>query len=621
MTRTLAISDTGLRLIKAFEGFRPDDRTLVTGTRVVGYGHRLEQDDDPVQMSRADAEEQLLDDLEPIEELVNDEVHAPLAQSQFDALCSLAFNIGTDAFRTSDIVRAMNNGRVLDAANGFDVWRKATVNGKTYVVDALMRRRTAEKSLFLRNEPAIPAPSAMLQPVQDRTAPLGPTDDGLLKVTADDGVGVIEAANIINADHVGAVAMPAAAVAAAAVMAAPVSAFDAADDILDDEDFGLLDEDLFEDPEADLSDDLDDDLDDDFEADDLSAAADEGDDDDDEFDDEDDYDDSDFNDDEDDLESDLDSDSDEDDIEITSPQRDDQTSDDDLESDDDGDDVNLDDVAGYDDETIEALLATDIIDEDDADRTDVSALISAAQTDLMGSDAEDDTQNDILDDVGEDVSSSTISDAATSLGDRLSALLDSDDTETSHNSEAALPASLLTPNAPDAQLNADPELVVDGADEGVRSNLVSFPKRELVLDADVVDTEVLAEIDTIDAATDGTVRSKGMVVIDDLAADDVLRASREPENPIYDPEGDPVENAMRYLERQASEQKAKKSNGGMWIPIALGAALVGASAVLIGRGATSMLSAWGPTAVTAAAITGGVTVLFAIYAVARGRSA
>ncbi len=190
MTRTLSISDTGLRLIKAFEGFRPVDRELVTGVRVVGYGHRLDTDD-PVHMSRREAKEQLLQDLELIEEMVNDEVHAPLSQGQYDALCSLAFNIGPEAFRASDIVRAMNNGRVLDAANGFDVWRKATISGKTYVVDALMRRRTAEKSLFLRNEPAVPAPSALLIPKADPFAPLGPTDDSLPEFTDTTAIGIV----------------------------------------------------------------------------------------------------------------------------------------------------------------------------------------------------------------------------------------------------------------------------------------------------------------------------------------------------------------------------------------------------------------------------------------------
>jgi GH24 family phage-related lysozyme (muramidase) len=574
MTRTLAISDTGLRLIKAFEGFRPDDRTLVTGIRVVGYGHRLETDADPVHMSRADAEEQLLDDLEPIEEIVNDEVHAPLSQGQFDALCSLALNIGVDAFRSSDIVRAMNNGRVLDAANGFDVWRKATVNGKTYVVDALMRRRTAEKSLFLRNEPAVPAPSAMLRPEADGVAPLGSTDDGLPKVTVAEATGVIAAANIINADRVD--------LADAPVGVLTVSDLVDGDDVIaaDDSllDVDLVDEDAFDDAEdlGGVSEDIVEDiLDDDGDV----------------LDDESDLDDADDL-----IEGDLD------DADLDDDYLDDDSEDDfDADSDDDFED-DEDDIAGYDDDLTDIddddLLDDDADDDQETDHIETMSLTTA-------SDMDNAEQSDLEE-------SSVISSAATSLGDRLSALLDTDDSEPKVDSIDKLPASFLQATDTADVIDAAPTLVAAENEDTARSNLVSFPKRELVLDESIdMGVESSNDVDT----------ETGLKVIDDLEADDVIRASRDPENPIFDPEGDPVENAMRYLERQASENQAKKSNAGMWIPIALGALLVGASAVLIGRGATQMLSTWGPTAVTAAAITGGLTVIFAIYAAARGRLA
>jgi len=111
----------------------------------------------------------LKDDLAPFIDMINENVHAPLSQSQFDALVSFAYNIGPKAFLQSDTLRALNNGRPLDAANGFDIWRKSEIDGKTYVVDALMRRRTAEKALFLRPEGRpVSAPSVDLPPVQDR---------------------------------------------------------------------------------------------------------------------------------------------------------------------------------------------------------------------------------------------------------------------------------------------------------------------------------------------------------------------------------------------------------------------------------------------------------------------
>ena len=165
----MAVSERGLRLIKAFEGYRPVDRVLVTGTRVAGYGHRV-VDEGPLAVSREEAHALLLRDLAPFEDMVNENVFSSVTQGQFDALVSLAFNIGPRAFLESDVLKAVNAGRPLDAANAFDQWRKAEVAGQAYVIDALVRRRTAEKALFLRpaegaSQPR--APGSDLEPERD----------------------------------------------------------------------------------------------------------------------------------------------------------------------------------------------------------------------------------------------------------------------------------------------------------------------------------------------------------------------------------------------------------------------------------------------------------------------
>lgn len=190
----LTLSETGLKLIKAYEGFRPVDRILVNGQRVVGYGHRLFSDA-PMKVSKSEAETLLKSDLEAYQDMVNENVHAPLTQGQFDALVSFAYNIGPKAFLESDTLRAFNNGRPLDAANGLDVWRKSTINGKTYVVDALMRRRTAEKALFLKTEKAPqPAAGTDLPPVADEAVSLLSTEDALPVFTKDDAAGIVASA-------------------------------------------------------------------------------------------------------------------------------------------------------------------------------------------------------------------------------------------------------------------------------------------------------------------------------------------------------------------------------------------------------------------------------------------
>ncbi len=150
MSSEQKISALGLKLIKAFEGYRENAATLVTGQRVIGYGHPLTENEAHSPVDRDAALSLLRADVAPVEAMIRETVFTPLSQGQFDALCSLVFNIGPVNFMTSNIRRALNNGRVLDAASAFDEWRKADIDGHVYVVDALVRRRTAEKALFLR---------------------------------------------------------------------------------------------------------------------------------------------------------------------------------------------------------------------------------------------------------------------------------------------------------------------------------------------------------------------------------------------------------------------------------------------------------------------------------------
>lgn len=159
------ISDIGLRLIKAYEGYAPNGQTMRGGRKLVGYG-RITQDMN-LKLSESEAETLLLEDLVTIENIVNANVHAAMSQSQFDALCSLAYSIGVDAFLGSDVLHALNRGEIIAAANAFDGWRLGNIDGQIYVVDALVRRRTAEKALFLRPNKTVPAPHDALKALRD----------------------------------------------------------------------------------------------------------------------------------------------------------------------------------------------------------------------------------------------------------------------------------------------------------------------------------------------------------------------------------------------------------------------------------------------------------------------
>lgn len=167
MAGRLRTSPAGLQLIKSFEGFRESATQLAGGRWTIGYGH-VRTAREGLTISEKDAEDLLVYDLKSAEDAIASMVFAPLLQNQFDALVSLVFNISVSQFRDSDILRNLNSGDYLAAANGFDLWRRARLHGRVIVVDALVRRRAAEKSMFL-DHPSGPAaaPTPIVRPEMD----------------------------------------------------------------------------------------------------------------------------------------------------------------------------------------------------------------------------------------------------------------------------------------------------------------------------------------------------------------------------------------------------------------------------------------------------------------------
>lgn len=171
MASHMRTSRAGLDVIKTYEGFRPRYQRLPNGRWIVGYGHVLDERGG-TRISEAEAETLLREyDLPPVERLVSDCVMAPLNQNEFDGLVSLAFNLGAKSFVRSDVVAELNAGNRIGAAEAFEQWKHAKIGGKVQVVDALVRRRAAEKALFLKapGQMAV-ASSRIVKPLNERPA-------------------------------------------------------------------------------------------------------------------------------------------------------------------------------------------------------------------------------------------------------------------------------------------------------------------------------------------------------------------------------------------------------------------------------------------------------------------
>ena len=137
------ISNEGLSLIKKFEGCELNSYKCAAGVPTIGYGstHGIEMG---MSISRARAEELLLEDIAKFEDHVNNNVKVPLNQNQFDAMVSWTFNLGGGNLKSSTLLKVLNDSDYTDVPNQIKRWNKA--NGK--VLEGLIRRREAEALLF-----------------------------------------------------------------------------------------------------------------------------------------------------------------------------------------------------------------------------------------------------------------------------------------------------------------------------------------------------------------------------------------------------------------------------------------------------------------------------------------
>lgn len=140
----MKLSNTGLQLIKEFEGVRLRAYKDAVGVWTIGYGH-TKSVTPGMHITMERAEQLLKEDLDIFEKGVENLVQVPLNQNQFDALVSFAFNVGLGALGRSTLLRYLNKGQYATASKEFPRWNKA--GGR--VLKGLTRRREAEMDLFL----------------------------------------------------------------------------------------------------------------------------------------------------------------------------------------------------------------------------------------------------------------------------------------------------------------------------------------------------------------------------------------------------------------------------------------------------------------------------------------
>jgi lysozyme len=166
------VPQEAIELIKSFEGIPDGDPSTVNidayicpaGVWTIGWGHAIVDGGAqlkgagnkararalyPGGITRAQAQTLLRADLIPRAASVARLVKPALDDGQFGALIAMVFNIGAANLGASTLLRKLNAGDFMGAADQFLVWDKARVNGVLTALAGLTRRRRAERAMFL----------------------------------------------------------------------------------------------------------------------------------------------------------------------------------------------------------------------------------------------------------------------------------------------------------------------------------------------------------------------------------------------------------------------------------------------------------------------------------------
>jgi lysozyme len=146
----MKLNNSGYLLITEFEGFSAKPYLCSAKIPTIGYGSTYYSDNKRVtlldkEITKVQAFEMFKTIADRFASVVSKLVTSPLNQNQFNALVSLAYNIGTGNFASSTILKKVNkNHNDLTIVLEFKKWNK--VNKKE--VAGLTKRRIYEANIY-----------------------------------------------------------------------------------------------------------------------------------------------------------------------------------------------------------------------------------------------------------------------------------------------------------------------------------------------------------------------------------------------------------------------------------------------------------------------------------------
>jgi len=145
----MQMTEEGVALIRRFEGFRANAYRCPAGVWTIGFGHTSQAGPPAVRpgmvLGEDEANRILAADVQRFADEVGPLLAREVSAAQFSALVSFAYNVGVAAFRSSSVLKAVNDGRFAEVPARLKLW----VKGGGRVLPGLERRRAAEAEMFM----------------------------------------------------------------------------------------------------------------------------------------------------------------------------------------------------------------------------------------------------------------------------------------------------------------------------------------------------------------------------------------------------------------------------------------------------------------------------------------
>ncbi len=149
--KSKGIQQSTLDFVSKEEGRKYLSYKDIVGIDTVGVGHKILPGEEHLlgkKITDAEIDTLLRKDLQIASDAITKNVNRPLSQNQFNALISLVFNIGAGAFKSSTLLKYLNDGTKSkeDISSAWRAWKKAGGVEQP----ALVARRQREINLFFQ---------------------------------------------------------------------------------------------------------------------------------------------------------------------------------------------------------------------------------------------------------------------------------------------------------------------------------------------------------------------------------------------------------------------------------------------------------------------------------------